>query len=348
MKPEQIPEAIQNERIIFVMGDRDTGKTMLVTHLANELFRQGFSVGVIDADIGQSDIGPPTTIGFGIVQAPLNTLRDVVLQSLYFVGAISPKGHLLPLVIGTRKMLDKALSQGVQKILIDTTGLVKGQLGRTLKQYKLELAAPDVIVCLQRTHECEPILKAYKALAKPSIFRLPSNTHCRAKTPSERQTNRAKLFEGYFAEAQTVQVSLTEPGLFETALFSGEPVSVQQLEQLQDELHKADSSLSTSSAPRLLWGEYLESVLLLITSRKLRHQELMTLKFMLNDVGFIQNSTPENYQNLLVGLLNSQGECSGLGILRSLDFSTQHAAIVTHVSPQKIAALKFSSYKYES
>ena len=156
MIPAQILEAVLNERVIFVMGDKDTGKTTFVTRMANELFSLGYSVGIIDADIGQSDIGPPTTIGFGIVQTPLTSLRDVIVQTLYFVGAISPKSHLLPLVIGTRKMLEKALELGIQKILIDTTGLVRGQFGRVLKHYKLELVAPDVIVCLQRNSECEP------------------------------------------------------------------------------------------------------------------------------------------------------------------------------------------------
>lgn len=338
------------------MGDKDTGKTTFVTHLANTLFSQGCSVGIIDADIGQSDIGPPTTIGFGVVQRPLNTPGDVDLQSLYFVGAISPKGHLLPLVIGTRKMLDKALNQDIQKILIDTTGLVQGQLGRVLKQQKIELVAPDVLVCLQKSNECEPLLKVYQSFEKPRVMRLSANQHCRTKTPSERQANRARLFESYFTAAQTLQVSLGNVGLFETPLFSGVPLSAQELERLQRELSQAAPFLSApapgvtppkAAAPRLLRGEYLDNDLLLVTSPKLRHYEVMTLKTLVSDVNFIKHSSPQEYHNLLLGVLNNQGECCALGVLRSLDFSTKQAAIFTPAPAQNIAALTFSSYKSE-
>jgi polynucleotide 5'-hydroxyl-kinase GRC3/NOL9 len=354
---EQVLEAVLNERVIVVMGDKDTGKTTFVTSLANELFRQGCSVGVIDADVGQSDIGPPTTIGLGIVQRPLTALRDVALQSLYFVGDISPKGHLLPLAIGTRKMLDIALAQGIQKILIDTTGLVRGHLGRVLKQYKIELVAPDVIVCLQQAGECEPLLKSYQGFAKPRILRVAAHHRCRTKTPSERQTNRARLFDSYFTTAQTLRVSLAEVGLFETPLFSGIPLSAQELERLQGELSQAEPFLSAPApgttprkapAPRLLWGEALDNDLLLVTSPKLRHYELMTLKNLISDVNFIKNSSPEEYHNLLLGVLNKQGECSALGVLRSLDFSAKQAVLFTPASVQEMAALIFSSYKYES
>ena len=103
----EVIEAAIHDRVILMMGAKDTGKTTCTRDLANELFRRGYSVGVIDADVGQSDIGPPTTIGFGTVETVLEDLSHAVVRHLYFVGSISPKGHLLPVITGTRKMLDK-------------------------------------------------------------------------------------------------------------------------------------------------------------------------------------------------------------------------------------------------
>src|SRR5918999_822328 len=51
--------------VTMVIGEGDTGKTTLVTALANALVERGFRVAVLDADLGQSEIGPPTTIGLG-------------------------------------------------------------------------------------------------------------------------------------------------------------------------------------------------------------------------------------------------------------------------------------------
>lgn len=356
MIPEQAIDVALKERTIFVMGDRDTGKTTFVLSLANELFRQGFSVGVIDADIGQSDIGPPTTVGFGVVQAPLTNLSDAALQSLYFVGSISPKGCLLPLVIGTRKMLDNALAQGLQKIILDTTGLIAGQLGRVLKTYKIQLTTPDVIVCLQRAGECEHILSAYHALDKPLILRLLPASQCRTKTMSDRQNRRAMLFQRYFAEARLIRCSLSDIGVFDTHLFKGNSLSGQQIEQLNQEIRASTSAPtalpsqanpSTSVFPQILWGEVLGKEVALVTSQKLKYHQMMSLKTVLGESSYIKNSIPADYHNLLLGLLDHNGECRALGILRTLDFAAKQASIFTCAAPQEIAAVQFSSYTYE-
>ena len=356
MIPEQVIEVALKERTIFVMGDRDTGKTTFVLALANELFRQGFSVGIVDADIGQSDIGPPTTVGFGVVQAPLTTLGDAAVRSLYFVGSISPKGCLLPLVIGARKMLDTALAHGLQKIILDTTGLISGQLGRVLKTYKIQLTAPDVIVCLQRARECEPILSAYHAFGKPIILRHSPAAQCRSKTLSDRQNHRATLFQRYFTGARLIHCSLADIGVFDTHLFKGNALSEQQIGQLNQEIRAstpvqtalpAQANPLTPVFPQILWGEVFGGEIALVTSQKLKYPQMMRLKTVLGEASYIKNSTPEDYHNLLLGLLNHSGECCALGILRKLDFAAKQASLFTCAAPQEIAAVQFSSYTYE-
>ena len=79
-------------RIILVLGSVDTGKTTLVTYLANSLVKRGKRVAIVDADVGQSDIGPPTTIGLGLVESPIKKMREAKRLAMYFVGAISPEG----------------------------------------------------------------------------------------------------------------------------------------------------------------------------------------------------------------------------------------------------------------
>lgn len=350
MLPEQVLDIALKERIIFVMGDKDTGKTTLVVELANELFRQGFSVGVIDADIGQSDIGPPTTIGFGVVQAPLASLSDVALQSLYFVGSISPKGYLLPLVIGTRKMLDNALNQGMQKILLDTTGLISGHIGRVLKTYKIQITAPDAIVCLQRAGECEHILNGYHGFNKPMILRHSPIAQSHSKTLSDRQNHRAALFERYFTNARLIHCSLEDVGTFDTRLFKGKVLSSHIIAQVNQEIRASTSAQTNASAgvfPQIVWGESFGRDITLVTSHKLKHHQIMSLKTILGSTRVIKNSTPEDYRNLLLGILDHNGECCALGILRALDFAAKTASIFTSAVPQKIAAVQFSSYAYE-
>ena len=49
----------------LVLGASDTGKTTLVETLAGKLAEAG-PVAVVDADIGQSHIGPPATVGWAM------------------------------------------------------------------------------------------------------------------------------------------------------------------------------------------------------------------------------------------------------------------------------------------
>ena len=69
-------DAAAGAAVVVVIGESDTGKTTLVTALANAAFARGFGVGIVDADLGQSEIGPPTTIGLGRVRGPLARMGD--------------------------------------------------------------------------------------------------------------------------------------------------------------------------------------------------------------------------------------------------------------------------------
>ncbi|RLE68608.1 MAG: hypothetical protein DRJ43_05280, partial [Thermoprotei archaeon] len=72
-KPTEIPGIIPKEwedlvsrikpgDVIMLLGGVDVGKSGLFAFLANKLVSAGMRVGLIDADVGQSDIGPVGTI----------------------------------------------------------------------------------------------------------------------------------------------------------------------------------------------------------------------------------------------------------------------------------------------
>src|SRR2546422_11318686 len=58
-------EAAGEARVTLILGTSDTGKTSLAARLAGALAARGDRVAVVDADVGQSGIGPPTTHGLG-------------------------------------------------------------------------------------------------------------------------------------------------------------------------------------------------------------------------------------------------------------------------------------------
>jgi polynucleotide 5'-hydroxyl-kinase GRC3/NOL9 len=48
---------------VILLGTTDTGKSTLAKFLVTHLCKRGVKVAFVDADIGQSFLGPPTAIG---------------------------------------------------------------------------------------------------------------------------------------------------------------------------------------------------------------------------------------------------------------------------------------------
>jgi polynucleotide 5'-hydroxyl-kinase GRC3/NOL9 len=206
-------DAIRRARlapVTLVIGESDTGKTTLVTALASVLQGLVGAVGVVDADLGQSEIGPPTTIGLGRVDRPLPRLSEADLLALHFVGRTSPAGDVPGTLAGIRRMLDRARQLRVPRVIVDTSGLVRGDLGRTLKQAKIELVDPDLVICLERAAECEDIVQPYLTRARPAVLRVPAAPGVRARSAETRRQHRRERLRAYFAPARRIRLDLRQ------------------------------------------------------------------------------------------------------------------------------------------
>ena len=183
-------------RRVLVIGAVDRGKSTYCRFLSQHLLAAGWRVAIVDADVGQKDIGPPAaiTLGYPALAQPLST---VLPAAWYFVGAVSPVGHLLPMVVGTRQLVEAAQAACV---IINTTGLVHG-VGRVLKGYTIEAVQPHVIVAVEQAAELQPLLTAYRNYR---ILRLPPSPHAVAKTPEQRRLAREQAFQRYFQTASEV------------------------------------------------------------------------------------------------------------------------------------------------
>jgi polynucleotide 5'-hydroxyl-kinase GRC3/NOL9 len=196
-------------RVTMVIGGNDTGKTTLVTRLASELARRGSMVGVVDADLGQSEIGPPTTIGLGRIRAPIERLAQAEVMALHFIGVTSPARCVHETAEATARLATHALRSGCDRLVVDTCGLVEGDVGRALKRIKLERVAPDLVIALQRDHECEPILEICAAAGRPAILRLPAA----ATTPrsmNARRRHRERMLAEHLSGAEPKVFDLTQ------------------------------------------------------------------------------------------------------------------------------------------
>lgn len=124
---KQLP---QEQGRIIVIGGSDTGKTTLCRWLLTKLPQQARPA-LIDSDIGQSTVGPPSCIGWRFAGA-----TDFEFS---FTGDITPATNPTATLAGTVKAVAAAEAAGATIVLLDTSGYLSGRGGFELKSGKFEL-----------------------------------------------------------------------------------------------------------------------------------------------------------------------------------------------------------------
>jgi polynucleotide 5'-hydroxyl-kinase GRC3/NOL9 len=198
----------EGKGIAILLGATDTGKSTLAKFFISHLCKRGLKVGLVDADIGQSFLGPPATIGLSVFKSHPDW--EVILSppEIFFVGSTTPEGHFPIHLKGVKRMVDKVTSYGPDVILVDTTGFVLGEGGRELKRRKIDLILPRLILTLQKDDELEPILEQYKGNLSYKIYRLPLSEQVRPKSMEERRIHRTNKFRDYFKYSSIQELAI--------------------------------------------------------------------------------------------------------------------------------------------
>jgi polynucleotide 5'-hydroxyl-kinase GRC3/NOL9 len=192
-----LQEMAKSGGVYFVLGRTDVGKSTVVQNLVRLITGQGQAVAVLDADLGQSTYGLPTTLNLVRFRPGVEPPAPELLASV-FVGTASPVGHLLQTAVGCRRLLDCVRRANIRTVLIDTTGLVEGELAVEFKLQKIELLQPTHLLALARNVELDPILQACEWRSDLQIYRLPVSPAARTRSVEERRANRQEKYRRYF------------------------------------------------------------------------------------------------------------------------------------------------------
>ena len=270
-------------RVTLFLGDVDVGKTTLIHELHNRIGGE-----VVDADVGQSSLGPPAVVSLGVpAQEP---------RAGYFVGDVTPTGNLLGVLTGTARMVARARSP----CLIDTDGYIKGSLARTYKSELISLIQPQTLVLLEREKE----LKDYRIYSRKGIDVVNIKVHHRVyKDRQERVLNREEAFRRYFKGAKVRRVSFKRVKVESAPIGNGRPLATGKLTRL------------LRVPVRAAWRSDEQTVL--VADGTLKAEASLGEK----PLRVVHAS---EIQNLLMGCLY-QGEFQGLAILKKID---SHGALI--------------------
>jgi polynucleotide 5'-hydroxyl-kinase GRC3/NOL9 len=312
----------EKPRVVEVLGGMDAGKTFFTTYIANLLLKHGIRPAVVDSDVGQSDIGPPGTVGVGVLDQRISFLYEVPARLTYFVGSMSPSGHMLEFVIGIKKMVEYGL-KNADVVLVDTPGWVDGGPGRTLQLCNTELLDPDLVVALQREDELEHLLKGISV----KIRRVPASKKVRRRTREERRFLREMILAKYFENAKKLTLDLRKVKLERCYFSTGMPLDLKSLGVRGPIVH----------------AERMPEGLLVITTDSLGADVLQTLESEFGSVKVIERGSEVN---TLVALIDGARNPLGIGIVDEINYTNRKLRVVTPIRDgTKAAAVQFGSIK---
>src|SRR5260370_31832101 len=169
-----------------IIGEVDSAKSSLCTFLANKCLENAERIGVVDADVGQADIGPPTTISSSVVKAPIIGLHKVAAELSFFIGDTSPSS-VPNKVVNLATRLKKSIASAADIVLVNTDGWLAEFNAVRHKGLLLDEIQPDLVLALVRSNEIiDPLLEKFKVAS----LRLPSSSFARARSKEERKKSR--------------------------------------------------------------------------------------------------------------------------------------------------------------
>jgi polynucleotide 5'-hydroxyl-kinase GRC3/NOL9 len=195
-------------RRLMVVGASDSGKSTLTTYLLNLAVAKGIRVGVVDADIGQSDLAPPGCVGGAVIGRQVIDLRDVRGDVLEFVGSTSPMGIEEVVVGAVRRAVERLSVQQPELLLINTDGYVDGE-GVEYKVRLSESLSPDLILYISTEPRSRLKERLIDRFGEERVLTL-EGAEGVEKSSSERAERRMSQFHRYLKHAKVMRRKMSE------------------------------------------------------------------------------------------------------------------------------------------
>ena len=190
---ESLARDLSRPGVYMLIGGLDTGKTTLAMQAIRNAVHAGHVGVLVDADVGRTSVGPPACVGMRVFRDHDDLDEVDKPEALHFVGTTTPARLVLQQVVATAAMAQRARNVG-EVVIIDTTAVVTGVSGETLKYHKTELCRPDRIVALQRGEEMEPLVGMLRRFLDVEVTTAPTDPAVDPMPPDVRARSRADAF----------------------------------------------------------------------------------------------------------------------------------------------------------
>ncbi|MHA1860352.1 MAG: Clp1/GlmU family protein [Candidatus Asgardarchaeia archaeon] len=321
--------------IVMVLGDIDVGKTSFVIYCANMMVRQGLRIALIDADIGQSDIGPPTCIGLTVVESPFKDLSSLKVINSSFVGATSPTGVTHRVISGILKLIRDSIRMKVDAIIIDTTGWIRESRAIDFKISKIKSINPDIIVLIE---EGDDLYKLFDGIFGFTIKVEPSK-YVRKRSREDRRKIRASTYRKHFSDSRVVELKMDELKMINCILGNGKVIEDENI------LENLARSLSIPKDNILHVEALLDFAVVFVEGRMFIERRILEEVCELLKKKYVRIVRREDYEDILVGLFDKNWNFLSLGLIKDIRFKDRKLKVLTPSDGKNVRYLVFGNMK---
>lgn len=312
---EKILSLAKKPLVIMILGRVDVGKSSFCVFLSNTMLRSKKKVAIVDGDLGQSDVGPPASIGYGRVRRPIKDLFEVHADDIFFIGVTTPSGVMERVISGLVEMKGKALEKtNPEFLIVNTDGWVEGEDAAKYKLSMVESVNPDIIVGLQQQEELAFILGSLKA----EKITVETSQNAKQRDKEKRKVLRELGYKKYLKGAKVLTFPLSWMRIEGVPLGSGMPPRKPQMKKIEELL----------SLVPLHCEETSTAILLVLGTQQWVHRD--RIKAIEEDFGKkVRVMREGDEEGLLVSLHNENGNFSGIGILTGIDYERKTMKVYT-------------------
>ncbi len=153
----------QEKKRVIIIGPSNSGKSTLSLYMANLLIKRGLRPLLIDADVGQGDLAPPSCLGAAVMNFPEIDLWKVKTNFTHFIGDIQPVGYESTIIANICQQLDTSLKHDLS--IINTDGYIKRN-GLLHKIDLMKKIQPDCIIYLGDKNMDRNLIELFRHLPR--------------------------------------------------------------------------------------------------------------------------------------------------------------------------------------
>lgn len=317
---------------VMIIGGVDSGKTSFCVYLTNKTLKKKQRVTVIDADLGQADLGPPSTISSCRMTKSIRDPFEVNAESIFFIGATSPSSAVSKVIDGIADMKARALKREVAIIIINTDGWIEGEDAIVYKVALTKQIKPNIVVGIQEQNELTFLLGA---LTETQTLIIESSSAVRKRDREERKLLRELGYKKYLKKVTIQSFPLSWIRISGVPFGTGMPPNRNRMNRIVEQL----------GATPVYCEETPNSVFIALGKEQWADEEVAkSLEGTLNKKVIIVWEGDE--EGLLVALLGRDENFLGLGILQEIDYEHQVLKVYTSVK-KKVSSLQVGQIKLD-